>query len=440
MKYRHYWIILGLALLGSACQRKIGAPLSTLPKLYANILIGESDGLGFGPCEPSIAINPLNPEQMVAGAVLDLVYHSNDGGKTWQAGRLQSSYGVYGDPVVLADYAGNFFYAHLADPSGMGRANTSWLDRIVIQKSTDGGKSWNDGSYAGHRPPADQDKQWLAVDPRNNHLYMTWTEFDQYGSAKPEDRSRILFSKSVDAGESWSEAFSINQFEGDCLDGDNTTEGAVPSIGPDGQVYVAWSFAEKIYFDRSLDGGQTWLDEDIVAADQPGGWTFDIPGISRCNGLPFTATDLSDGPYRGSIYINWSDQRNGQDDTDNWLIYSRDGGDTWSAPLRVNDDPPGRQQFLTSMTVDQSTGYLYVVYYDRRSYDDLRTDVYLAYSTDGGQRFTNMRLSESPFTPIPFVFFGDYNHISAVNGQVRPIWTRLENGKLSIWTALVEVK
>jgi hypothetical protein len=441
MKPRSLLLLLALAaVLALACQRKLGLGSQTTVQAAPNVLISKSDGQSFGPCEPSIAINPLNPQQVVAGAVLDFVYRSEDGGKTWAADRLRSSYGVYGDPVILADYAGNFFYAHLADPSGLGRAHPSWLDRIVVQKSTDGGKTWNDGSFAGHRPPADQDKQWLAVDPRNNHLYMTWTEFDQYGSSRPEDRSRILFSKSTDAGESWSEAASINQYDGGCLDDDNTTEGAVPAVGPDGQVYVAWSFAEKIYFDRSLDGGQTWLDEDIVAADQPGGWTFDIPGISRANGLPFTAADLSAGPYRGSVYINWCDQRHGKDDTDSWFIYSRDGGDTWSAPIRVNDDPPGRQQFFTSMTVDQSTGYIYIIYYDRRAYDDLRTDVYLAYSTDGGQSFTNQRISESPFSPTPFVFFGDYNHISAVNGTVRPIWTRLDDGKLSVWTALVEMR
>jgi hypothetical protein len=441
MKSRSLLLLLALAaVLALACQRKLSLGSQMIVQAAPNVLIGTSDGEVFGPCEPSIAINPLNPQQVVAGAVLDFVYRSEDGGKTWAADRLRSSYGVYGDPVILADYAGNFFYAHLADPNGQGRSHPSWLDRIVVQKSADGGKTWNDGSYAGHRPPADQDKQWLAVDPRNNHLYMTWTEFDQYGSARPEDRSRILFSSSTDAGESWSEAIAINQYEGGCLDDDNTTEGAVPAVGPDGQVYVAWSFAEKIYFDRSLDGGQTWLDEDIVAAEQPGGWTFDIPGISRANGLPFTGADLSAGPYRGSVYINWTDQRHGKDDTDNWFIYSRDGGDNWSAPIRVNDDPPGRQQFFTSMTVDQSTGYIYIVYYDRRAYDDLRTDVYLAYSTDGGQSFTNQRISESPFSPAPFVFFGDYNHISAVNGTVRPIWTRLDDGKLSVWTALVEVR
>jgi hypothetical protein len=32
---------------------------------------------------------------------------------------------------------------------------------------------------------------------------------------------------------------------------------------------------------------------------------------------------------------------------------------------------------------------------------------------------------------------GDYNNISAYNGMVRPIWTELHDGKLSVWTALL---
>ena len=62
----------------------------------------------------------------------------------------------------------------------------------------------------------------------------------------------------------------------------------------------------------------------------PGGWDYDIPGINRCNGLPITVCDLSGGSNHGTIYINWTDQRNGTDDTDVWLAKSTDGGDTWT--------------------------------------------------------------------------------------------------------------
>ncbi|MCB9267106.1 MAG: exo-alpha-sialidase [Lewinellaceae bacterium] len=431
-------ITFALFFLLLTCQRQAGPSHLELPAEVPNILIGQG---GFvGPCEPSIAISPANPDRVVAGAILDRVYYSEDGGKAWEPGRLRSPYGVYGDPVIQADYAGNFFYAHLSNPGGSSFSK-DWLDRIVIQRSVDGGKTWNEGAFTGLRPPHDQDKHWLAVDPRNNHLYVTWTEFDKYESRDPGDHSRILFSRSTDGGINWSEAVAISQFEGDCLDGDQTTEGAVPAVGPDGELYVAWAYDEKIYFDRSLDGGKTWLAEDIVIAAQPGGWTFDIPGIFRCNGMPITATDLSEGPNKGAIYVNWSDQRNGADDTDIWLASSSDGGQSWSDPVRVNDDPPGKQQFFTWMDIDQTTGILYFVFYDRRAYNDERTDVYLAWSADGGRSFTNRRISEKPFIPSAGVFFGDYNDISAHAGRVRPIWTRMEEGGgLSVWTALVEMR
>lgn len=88
--------------------------------------------------------------------------------------------------------------------------------------------------------------------------------------------------------------------------------------------------------------------------------------------------------------------------------------------------------------IELSSGYLYIVFYDRRNYDTNLTDVYLAVSKDGGATFENIKISESPFNPISSVFFGDYTNISAHNGIIRPIWTRLEGGNLSIWTALID--
>ncbi|MBT8231005.1 MAG: exo-alpha-sialidase [Saprospiraceae bacterium] len=394
-------------------------------------------GGNFGPCEPSIGINSLNTDNIVAGAILDKVYVSNDGGKTWTIDKLTSSHGVYGDPVVRADYKGNFYYAHLSNPKGKAYTSTEFLDRIVIQKSSDQGKTWTDGSFTLPRSPKDQDKQWLEIDPNDNTIYVTWTEFDLYASKSEDDHSRILFSKSVDDGLSWTHPQAISQFEGNCIDDDQTTEGAVPSVGPNGEVYVAWSYDEKIYFDRSFDKGETWLDEDIVVADQPEGWTITIPGLSRCNGMPITQVDRSESPYKGTIYVNWGDQRNGTDDTDIWFSSSTDHGTTWSEPIRVNDDDTQTHQFLSWMAVDQVTGHIYIVFYDRRHQTDSTTDVYLAYSTDGGKHFKNIKINSESFKPNPFLFFGDYNDISAHNGRVRPIWTQMHNNKSSVWTALI---
>ena len=434
---RFLWIGL-LSIFGQYCSNKLNHPKVTPPSKFPNIEIDKQKSGEQGPCEPSIFINPIDPDNIVVGAIIDKVYHSKDGGHTWTKSKLTSSMGVWGDPAINADKDGHFYYAHLSDPSGLNFADPSILDRIVVQKSTDGGESWSDGSFAGFHHPKDQDKQWLNSDPQSGHLYLTWTEFDWYKSNRRKDKSRILFSKSMDKGQSWSDPIAINQFEGDCKDDDMTTEGAVPAIGPNGEIYVAWAFNEKIYFDRSMDGGATWLAKDIIISDQPGGWTFDVPGINRTNGLPVTCTDISKGPHSGNIYVNWSDQRNGPDDTDIFLAISRDGGTTWSTPIRINDDPPGKHNFLTWMCVDPISGFIFIVFYDRRAYENNETDVYLAYSMDGGQTFVNQKISATPFTPRSSVFFGDYNNISAYNGKVRPVWTRYDNFRLSIWTALID--
>ncbi len=396
---------------------------------YPNVVIGTS----WQPNEPSICINPHNPQQVVAGGNIDNYYYSSDGGQTWTGGTMTSTLGVWGDPMILADTAGHFYFFHLSTGPG-----NQFLDRIVCQKSLNGGATWNNGSYMGLNNPKDQDKEWAVVEPSTNIIYATWTQFDTYGSASPADSSHILFSRSTDGGLTWSPAVRIDRYGGDCLDSDNTVEGAVPAVGPNGEVYVAWTGPQGLVFTRSTDRGLTWPAENKVITDIPGGWDFAIPGIYRANGLPVTCCDLSEGPGRGNIYINWSDQRNGETDTDIWFVRSDDGGTTWTAPKRINDDPPGRQQFFTWMTVDRQTGYIWMVFYDRRNHTGNLTDVYMAVSRDGGDTFTNFKVSESPFNPEASVFFGDYNNVSAVGNRVRPVWTRLENGNLSVVTALVD--
>jgi len=358
---------------------------------HENILISTNNN----PNEPAIAINLKNTDQLYAGANINNYYYSTDAGYTWTKGVLTSAqYGVWGDPVLICDTAGAFYFFHLSNPQ-----SGNWIDRIVCQKVDYPGGTWTDGTYMGLDGTKAQDKEWAAVDWKNNNIYVTWTQFDQYGSSNPNHFSDIMFSRSTDGGMTWSPALRINEVSGDCIDSDNTTEGAVPCVGPNGEIYVAWAGPVGLVFDRSLDQGDTWLDNDIFVSDIPGGWDYSIPGIYRANGLPVTTCDTSGGPYHGTIYINWTDQRNGTDDTDVWLVKSTDGGNTWSQPLRVNDDPPGKQQFFTWMTIDQTNGYLYFVFYDRRNYDDRNTDVYMARSTDGGETFTNFLVSEEPFWP-----------------------------------------
>ncbi len=405
----------------------IALPLFSFAQ-HPNVLISTSSF----PNEPSIMVNPHNTSQMVAASNISNYYLSADAGQTWTEGHISSSYGVWGDPCILADTTGAFYFLHLSNaPQG------NWIDRIVCQKMEVFGGAWSDGSFMGLNGSKEQDKEWAVVNPFNNAIYATWTQFDSYGSSNPADSSIIRFSKSTDGGQTWSAAVRINRVAGDCVDEDNTVEGAVPAVGPNGEIYVSWMGPEGLVFDRSTDEGQTWLAQDIFVSDVPGGWDFAVPGISRCNGFPVTLCDLSGGPNHGTIYINWSDQRNGSNDTDVWLKKSTDGGNTWSPAIRVNDDAPGKHQFFSWMAIDQVTGWLWCIFYDRRNHGNNLTDVYLARSTDGGQTFTNVKISESPFLPTSDIFFGDYNNIAAHNNIIRPIWTRLHQGQLGIYTALV---
>jgi hypothetical protein len=388
------------------------------------------------PNETSIAINPIDTSNLVAGANIRYYYYSTNGGYTWIQGNLNSPLGVWGDPCVVFDLNGHCYFGHLSNPSSGGY----WIDRIVVQKSTNKGVSWSSGVGIGYNPPTrNQDKEWLAVDwtnsPFRNNIYVAWTEFDSYGSSNPQDSSRILFARSTDGGQTWSAPVRVSDKGGDCIDGDNTVEGAVPAVGPNGEIYLSWAGPLGLVFDKSTDGGLTWGIDKVVTSI-PGGWDFNVPGIYRCNGLPITACDISNSPYRGNIYINWSDQRNGTNNTDIFLVKSTDGGNTWSQPIKVNQDNTQTHQFFTWMTVDPATGYIYIVYYDRRNYSDNRTDVYLARSTDGGSTFTEFKISQSPFTPTSSIFFGDYTGITALNGNVYPIWTRLENSQRSVWIAI----
>lgn len=406
--------------------------------VFPNVELDRAVGSYHSPNEPSVAISLVDRNRIVAGANTSNVYVSEDGGKTWKGKQLKSPHGVWGDPCIVSDTEGHFFYFHLSNPVSGPWRSRSRLDRIVCQRSQDGGRTWSKGSYTGWRKPFDQDKEWATVDWRNNTLYVTWTEFDKYESRNKDNRTRIMFSRSSDRGETWSEAKVICDRDGDCRDGDNTVEGAVPAVGPNGELYVAWALAEKIYFDRSLDAGETWLAKDRVVAEQPGGWNFKVPGLGRCNGLPVLVSDHGSSPYGGSLYLNWTDQAGGWKDTDVRLICSRDGGETWSKPKRVNDDPPGRHQFMSWPAVDQTSGYLYVVFYDRRNYRDYRTDVTLAFSTDGGDSFKNVCISERPFAPRKDVFFGNYNNIAAHAGRIVPIWTRMDHRDTSIWATVIE--
>ncbi len=403
---------------------------------YKNVEIPMADGwYPYSGCEPSIDMDPSNTDHLVAGSILNGYHYSLDGGRNWTSKALKSSFGVYGDPVLKFNSKGNVFYFHLAS-----YPKTSHLDRIVCQRSETIDGKFNDGTAPAPNGTKVQDKHWMVIDPETDVIYMTWTQFDAYDSSNPKDSSIILFSKSKDDGNTWTSPKRISKFGGDCLDSDDTVEGAMPALGSNGELFVVWSGPRGLMMQVSTDRGESWLDEELKLFDHVGGWNIDVPDFYRANGLPVFVSDYSKtSPNYGNLYLNWTiqDERTGR--TAVMFSKSTDNGKSWSKPTMVHDNDLEFHHFLTWLCVDPITGFLHVVYY-KKGMDSKETDVAWSFSKDGGSSFAEKVISKTSFKPSENVFFGDYLNIVAINNIIRPVWPRMDDGKISLWTALIEVK
>ncbi len=347
--------------------------------------------------EASITINKKNPNNIIAASSSNNFYYTVDGGVTWQTVKVNSPDGAVANPVLISDDKGNIYSFHLSVPTAEGAKNAKSMDQILCHISRDGGKTWEAGAPIGvnskqqYRPRA-------TVDSKDN-VWVAWTQFDTFDSEDENCQSNILLSSSAN-GKKWSKPIQISQTPGNCKDDDNSAEGAMPAIGVDGKAFVTWSNQDKIFLDRSFSGGGLWLTNDIgCRSNSHGGWDMKVPGYDRCNGMPVLMINQSKSAAQGTLYLVWADQRNGENDTDIWFMRSTNFGDNWTSPMKLGDDKNKRHQYSPWMTMDQSTGFIYVVYFDRGNYEDNQTDVYLAYSTDSGSSFKNVKISETPFNP-----------------------------------------
>jgi hypothetical protein len=306
---------------------------------------------------------------------------------------------------------------------------------MVCQTKDGPEDAFNDGSYTAVNGKK-HDKEWTAVNPKNGAIALSWTQFDQYGTDDPECHSRILFSESIDQGAHWSTPEEISSFLGNCVDDDGTAEGAVPAYGTRGEVYVGWALDQNIWM--SSKKGKRWETRPI--ARQEAGWKQSYAGFDRCNGMPITVVDhCKDSEYYGRVYVCWGDQ-NKKFGGEIYFAFSDDHGKNWSDPQRISQGGKS-DQFLPWLTIDPTTGALFAVYYDRRNTDSpTETNTYLAHSTDGGTHWSEFKINNAAFYPSDQIFMGDYNHISAHGGIVRPIWTELRDNKKSIWTYPLDFK
>ena len=439
------------------CCLLLSAIFTTSSFAQSNVVVRITEPNAIQPAEVSVAINPTNPNNIIAtsfqygkvGGTSNFTYTSTDGGKTWKTFETKNLKGItQGDDVITFDSKGTAHHAFIAFAGIRVPRPKRAITGIIVSSSSDGGFTWNEPvpaiDHINSVTPF-EDKPAISADnvdgsPYKNNLYLSWTRFDVYGSKDPECKSHIYFSASTDGGKTFAMPFKISDTTGDCVDGDNTLEGAVPAIGTKGEVYVVWAGPKGLYFDKSLDGGLTFTKDKIIS-DMPGGWDIDIEGIDRSNGMPVTKVDTSNGANRGTLYVNWIDQRNG--DTDVFLMSSRDGGESWSQPVRVNDDKVknGKAQFFTWMAVDPVDGSINIIFYDRRDTEGTMTDLTMARSIDGGKTFVNHKVNMPAFDCNKAVFFGDYISIDAYGGLIVPVFMHfVDKNKLAVSAAIFRFK
>jgi hypothetical protein len=399
-------------------------PDQTLPKVPQAQVFTLTPKLGPF-TEPGIAVNPANPQQVVA-VFQDNAHaaYSEDAGYTWQVaeGVEPKNYRISGDVSATFDSQGHAFICYIAfDKLGTFNywAHGATRNGVFIRRSIDGGKTWE----AHHVPVAEQpsepgipfeDKPFIVADNTQSkysgNLYIGWTRW------RIAD-SQMVLSRSADDGKTWSKPIEIDAHPGLPRDDNGAAEGFSGVVGPDGTLYAIWSQGDEIMFTTSRNGGKTFSHARAVIHTAP--IMFAIETLERANGFPQIAID----PKSKRLYVTWSDYRNG--DLDVFLVASDDGGKRWSEPVRVNNDPlhNGAEQFFQWLALDPTDGSIDVLFYDRRGDPQNRKQiVVLARSTDGGHSFNNYAWTDTPFEASG-VFFGDYTGLAAYGGRVYGVWT-----------------
>ena len=401
--------------------------------------------------ETYITLNQAKPKVLAAGSneIFRLPmrgYFSSDGGTTWSGVDLTLPAPLQGtndtlfgsDPTLAFDTQGNLFYGYIVVffGSGSGVKGTE----MAVARSTDGGRTYPATALFSFQSGASKfnDKPMITADtnlrssPFRDNVYIAW---DAASGGTGEGGIRVAASSDHGA------SFTVTR--ADDPSGPGQSIGAVPFVGPDGTLYVAWNDFHNnvIAWTRSFDAGQTW-DGPRTVATKVLPFDIGIPAESFRGALVYPACDAdrSNGPHRGRLYCSWMDLAFAGT-TDILLAFSDDRGSTWSAPAPVADllsFPVDR--FNQWLSVDPVTGDVNLSFYDTRNDTTgfrYMTDVYFTQSSDGGltwrspnTRVTTVSSNEHDCNGVfPCVAInygnqqGDYEGLVSFGGVSRPIWT-----------------
>ncbi len=360
---------------------------------------------------------------------------SADGGSNWD-GTIQGVGGYnFGDPATAISRTGRLFVGYIFSGGGQG-----------VSYSDDNGLTWHKRGVAsaptGFGNMLDKNHLWIdnsLTSPYMGNLYDGWTEIGG-GTAST---GQLQVSRSMDGGMAWQMPAIIST----AVSAGSHNQGINLNTGPMGEVYAVWAIYDSwpsdekaLGFARSFNGGQNWQPAKRIIDNIKGIRTQGVNKLMRVNSFPSMAVDNSNGPEKGNIYVVWANKGvpgiNTGTDVDVYLIKSTDKGDTWSAPVKINQDAPlaGKEHFFPWITCDPDNGNLAMVFYDDRNVPDDMCEAWVAISKNGGVSWQDFRVSDVAFTPYPLTgtsdnYFGDYLGITSKAGMVYPCWTDNRTGQ-----------
>ena len=386
--------------------------------------------MGDAANEPSIAIDPNDHNKMMIGwrqfnsvsnNFRQAGYgYTTDNGQTWTfPGVIQPGF-FRSDPVLDYDVDGNFYYNSLTN-------NPDYYCKVF--KSSNGGESW-DGGVDAHGG----DKQWMTIDktngPGNGHIYAFWTSY--FSTCYPG-----FFTRSTDNGSSFEDCITIP---------DDPSWGTI-MVGPDGKLYVGASGSFDFVVARSSNAqvsGQPVTWDMATSVNLDGYITYGIgPNPDGLGGQTSIAIDTSGGPSNGNIYLLCSVARNSNNDPlDVMFARSTNSGSSFSAPVRVNDDPgTSAIQWFGTMSV-APTGRIDVVWLDTRDHPGTNLSaLYYSNSTDQGVTWSpNERMSDyfDPHVGWPNQNkMGDYFHMVSDSIGARLAWAATFNNEQDVYYSYI---